>query len=221
MNLDAERLPEGGPCSSPPSPLAAIRSWMSSPVATVREGALASEIEQVLSSRKVSAVPVVDAEGTLVGIVSSTDLLNAPETPTPTAAQLMTAPVVIARPDEDVGEAAWRMVAAHVHRLVVVDDDQHVVGVLSTSDVLREVMCRPLDEPIRTIMRAPVHPALRGDPGAERTSFETLCLDAGISIQKAAAYAVATDARRILAVEDGHVVGLLTWTDLIGALSRT
>jgi acetoin utilization protein AcuB len=55
---------------------APISSIMSSDVIAVEVEADAAEIVDLMLDRKIGAVPVVDAEGTLVGIVSYVDLLR-------------------------------------------------------------------------------------------------------------------------------------------------
>ena len=52
-----------------------IRNVMTTDVATVRESALFKDIVRVLDQRDVSAVPVLDADGRVIGVVSNADLL--------------------------------------------------------------------------------------------------------------------------------------------------
>jgi 5'-AMP-activated protein kinase regulatory gamma subunit len=49
-----------------------------------------------------------------------------------------------------------RIVKAEVHRLVVVDDDEHVIGVLSLSDLLYYIVIRPTKTTTATNMTMPV-----------------------------------------------------------------
>jgi CBS domain-containing protein len=257
--------PRGGAIAPPP---ATVRSRMSAPAITVRADARSDEIDRLLDVHAISALPVVDAEGKLVGIVATTDLLASPVGSTLRASELMSSPVIVARPDEILEEAAWRMVAGRVHRLVVVDREDRVLGVLSSRDVLEEVMSRRIEDPIRTVMSTPVEsiaigdtidealvrlrsanvhglvvvdgtapvgvftqaealtsrrlsPSLRAStPVEEVMSYETLCLDASTPVRRAAAYAVAMNARRILVVESKHLVGILSCIDLVGVLAR-
>lgn len=63
------------------------------------------------------------------------------------AADLMTSPPIVIRPDESVQHAARLMYERGVKRLLVVDDAGHLLGIVSRSDVLG-VFSRP-DEEIR------------------------------------------------------------------------
>lgn len=241
---------------------------MTTPARTVRPDARAGEVMKLLEERAISAVPVVD-DDRLIGIVSSTDLVRALAADTDrsvTAADVMTAPVVVATPDEPLDHAAWRLVAARVHRLVVTENERPV-GILSARDILAELVRRRPAAPIRAIMTAPVEtvtvgdtideaiaklasagvhgivvldgtfpvgvftqaealttrhfpPALRQRPVEDVMSYETICLDASTPIHRAAAYAMAMNVRRILVVENKHLVGILSSVDLVGVLAR-
>jgi len=137
---------------------------MTTPAQTVRLDARAADIMKLLEDRAISAVPVVDG-GRLTGIVSTTDLVRALATnadPSLPANRVMTAPVVVASPDEPLDEAAWRLVAARVHRLIVTEHDRPI-GVLSARDILAELVRRRPTEPIRAIMTTPVETVAVGD----------------------------------------------------------
>jgi CBS domain-containing protein len=131
-----------------------VRDIMSHPVFTVRptdpiEGAAA-----LLADRRITAAPVVDDDGRLVGIVSEGDLLRdrVPENPTAhlrpvtvhhdrpqVVAQVMTLKVVTAWLDEDVSDVAHTMLG-HDVRSVPVLDGGRLVGIVSRRDLLRTVV---------------------------------------------------------------------------------
>src|SRR5438093_6998667 len=123
----------------------------------------------LMVSKHLGALPVVDEEGRLLGIVSEADLLpkeakgwlenpwgpgifiweqfKLEEALKPdkayslTAADLMTAPVEVACPGEPLRSAARRMVDGKLRRLPVIDDGR-LVGILTRGDILR-VFARP------------------------------------------------------------------------------
>jgi CBS domain-containing protein len=121
------------------------------------------EIVRRMHEHRVSAVPVVDEDEVLVGIVSEGDLIlkEDPELDGEgrlfessqrridrskaaglTATDVQSAPVVTVGPDAPIGEAARLMHERHVKRLPVVDDEQHVIGIVSRPDLLK-VFLRP------------------------------------------------------------------------------
>jgi len=126
------------------------------------------EIVDILELHNINAVPVVDDDDRVVGLVSSADLItkieyagrrgalpfDRPHTrrgrakATGTAAgDVMTAPVVTVHRATSVVDAAKTMDEGHLKRLPVVDDTGRLVGMVTRRDLLR-VFLRP-DEQIR------------------------------------------------------------------------
>lgn len=111
----------------------------------IRSDAPLSEAARLMDANRISGLPVIDAGGELVGVISQTDLVNARVTQhlwanwTGLAVRhLMTSPPVTVRPSATLEIAARRMERHRVHRLVVVTDDDplEAIGVLSTSDLV-------------------------------------------------------------------------------------
>ncbi|MEV5379353.1 CBS domain-containing protein [Streptomyces nondiastaticus] len=129
-----------------------VGQLMTREVARVQRGTVFREIVAVLKENDVTAVPVVDAAGCPVGVVSEADLLAGGEgaggTAATTAEALMTSPAVCARPEWSFVEAAQVMKRHHVKRLPVVDEAGRLVGIVSRGDLL-SVFLRP-DHAIRT-----------------------------------------------------------------------
>jgi CBS domain-containing protein len=128
-------------------------------VVSVREQAQYKEIILVMRERAFSACPVLNADDTVVGVVSEDDLLvkeaysgpkgrsgfparilDKPKATGLTACQLMTHPAISIRPDAPVAEAARIMHAKHVKRLPValslLDAIRKVDGVVAVRDRL-------------------------------------------------------------------------------------
>ncbi|MEO3863765.1 CBS domain-containing protein [Acrocarpospora sp. B8E8] len=124
------------------------------------------QVASTLADNKISAVPVLDAAGDVAGVISEADLLRKEEfrelyyrecyeSPSRirndrapgfdarrkaqalTAADLMTSPAVTIRPDTSVVRAVRVMDEQRVKRLLVVDDEGRLAGVISRSDLLR------------------------------------------------------------------------------------
>jgi CBS domain-containing protein len=117
------------------------------PIVLTTDEALQAAARQ-LEECEISGAPVVDASGQLVGVLSETDLVRARATehlwrrwPGLKVRHLMHSPVLTADRTMTVAEAAKLMEQAHVHRLVVVADDQATpIGILSTSDLVRAMV---------------------------------------------------------------------------------
>jgi CBS-domain-containing membrane protein len=146
-----------------------VKDLMTTQVVTVGPETPFKEIVALLAEHRVSAVPVVDDDRHVLGIVSEADLLLKEEFPEPdldiplfwtkrrrlerekaagaTARDLMSSVVVSTAPEATVAEAARRMHAAGVKRLPVIDEDGRLVGIVGRGDLLK-VFNRP-DQAIR------------------------------------------------------------------------
>ncbi|GAA4659497.1 MULTISPECIES: CBS domain-containing protein [Amycolatopsis] len=127
-----------------------VRDLMTTAVRSVRRTTPVKDVVGILVGAGISAVPVVDDERTVVGVVSEADLMDK-EVPAGrwagryrrarssarTAEDLMAAPVSTIGPEESIVEAARRMSRRHVKRLPVVDRYGKLEGVLSRSDIVR------------------------------------------------------------------------------------
>ena len=141
-------------------PEAAIRTRdvMSRPVTTLREEMTVGAAVKVMRARKIRHLPVLDDEGSLVGMVSDRDLRQAtvdPAAPPELKAlsqslnarplkDVMTWGSITAKPETGIREAARLMYANTIGALPVVDRGR-VVGVLTASDVLKTLV-RMIDE---------------------------------------------------------------------------
>ncbi|NGM12890.1 CBS domain-containing protein [Verrucosispora sioxanthis] len=137
---------------------------MTGDVVSVRPDTSYREVVDTLMGRGVSAAPVVDPDGRVLGVVSEADLLHkieaagderhrriigvrrvAAKAQATVAADLMTVPAVVVEPTASVAAAARRMEAARVKRMPVVDADRRLVGIVSRRDLLR-IHTRPDEE---------------------------------------------------------------------------
>jgi acetoin utilization protein AcuB len=103
----------------------------------------------MLAEQHVSGLPVIDHRGRLVGVLSTTDVLDLlaesldserrgvvlEET---LVREIMTAKPITVDPDTDVHEAARQMLYGEIHRLFV-EYDQALVGVITQSDIVSAV----------------------------------------------------------------------------------
>ncbi len=146
-----------------------VRDVMTDDVATVGVDCDVHELEKLLVERGIHGAPVVDGELRLVGVVSQTDLLSwhyelgvdgstfyqdsdvkvgeasdigslrVTDIKQASVTEVMSPVTHVIGPDESAGYAASRMMELGVHRLIVVDDRHHVVGIVSAMDLLRLV----------------------------------------------------------------------------------
>ncbi|MFJ2032220.1 CBS domain-containing protein [Streptosporangium sp. NPDC087985] len=154
-----------------------VKDVMTTEVASVNGSTPFKDVAEVLIAHGVSAVPVVDGEGHVLGIVSEADLLHKEEfreryyhegyqpplrarlrhrlSPKSgdgrekargdTAAELMTAPAITVRPHVSIVTAMRLMEEHGVKRLVVVDDEEILQGIVSRIDLLKVFLRSDLD----------------------------------------------------------------------------
>ena len=126
-----------------------VSEVMQGEVETVSAEAPVSDILLAFADSRISALPVMDPEGRLVGVISKTDILAAEEDAQrepardrlfegTVARDLMTSPALTIPPDASVRDAAQQMLSAGVHRLFVTAGEGPV-GVISITDILRAV----------------------------------------------------------------------------------
>ena len=126
-----------------------VAELMQRNVKSIRGEASVAEAILTLADGHISGLPVVDASGKMVGVLSSSDLLAAEaETGDESSRQallentevqeIMTRRPYTVAPTAEVREAAQQMLYGDVHRLFVTDGDE-VVGVISTTDIVRAV----------------------------------------------------------------------------------
>lgn len=125
------------------------RDIMTSPVITVSLDAPADHIAEMLTRYRISAVPVVDEVGTVLGLVSEYDLLAKPAA---LARDLMSTAVITVSSDSAVGDVRHLLIDRCIGRVPVVDQGR-LVGIVSRGDVVvlmaTEWVCLVCGQPVR------------------------------------------------------------------------
>ncbi len=141
-----------------------VSDVMTQEVVTIEEGTEFREIERRLADHHVSALPVIDVNGGVTGVVSESDLLLKLEAigtgqmasrtrrghgkgSAATAGRLMTSPAVTIGTGQPLAAAARLMRTHRIHQLPVVHDGR-LVGMLSRGDLLKAFLRS--DEDLRT-----------------------------------------------------------------------
>jgi CBS domain-containing protein len=138
------------------------REFMSVPVVSVRADATFKDVVEQMVAHNVSGVPVIDHSGTLVGILSESDILAQlmpgkpeggllglldPFAQTPwtthkltahTAAEIMTTQVITAGPKASFRELVYLMTAHDVNRIPIVEGGR-VIGIVTRADLLKAI----------------------------------------------------------------------------------
>ncbi|MEU3344678.1 CBS domain-containing protein [Streptomyces sp. NPDC006700] len=149
-----------------------VSDVMTHTVVAVGRDAPFKEIINLMAQWKVSALPVLEGEGRVIGVVSEADLLPKEEfrdsdpdrftqlrrlpdlakAGAVTAGELMTSPAVTVHSDATLAEAARIMAQRRVKRLPVVTGGGLLEGMVSRGDLLK-VFMRPDDDLAEEIRR--------------------------------------------------------------------
>jgi CBS domain-containing protein len=137
-----------------------VKDVMTTDVLTVRADASLKDAAALMAARGISGVPVVDAGGQVVGVLSEGDILFKETGPAEkasflarwlppqdpqleaklaarTAGEAMSAPATTIAPNRPLAEAAKTMIDQGIKRLPVVDVDGKLVGIVTRADLVR------------------------------------------------------------------------------------
>ena len=145
------------------------RELMTTPFVAVQADDPVEKVGSVLLESGHHSLPVLDKDGRLVGMIGERDLIDAHRRvhlPTlvtildaliplggmheykeelrkvtaVTAAQLASSQVITAAPDEDADAVAEKLLRKDIHAVPVVDGEKRVIGIITRSDVLRNLL---------------------------------------------------------------------------------
>lgn len=208
-------------------------------VITVAPGDPIRRVVEVLLDRDFTALPVVDANRKVVGVISDTDLLERGgisvalnlrrvaaseaagvlreglDDSSRTVREVMTTEVVSVSPQASLGAAAKLMVARKLKRLPVIDADGRLTGMIGRLDLLNTIAAVQLPQ---------WHPEAY-KPGVGGTVGDVMATDvASVAPDAALAQLLETlvgSRHRCVIVVDGarHVAGIIADSDLVSRVS--
>ncbi len=117
---------------------------MTANIITVKKDVLLTEAIALLLRWHISALPVVDDENKMVGIISEIDLVNltfdgnAADT---IVEEVMVTDIVSFSPNTELADLVRTFSKRHLRRVPIIDKGK-VVGIVSRRDILREMLRR-------------------------------------------------------------------------------
>jgi len=115
---------------------------MSRNVVTATKDLVLTQVIELLLEHNVSCLPVVDDEGTLLGVITEYDLINfalSGEADRTTVGESMSTNLMTFAPDDDLETIVNTCVTRRLHRAPVVESGK-LVGIISRRDILREML---------------------------------------------------------------------------------
>jgi acetoin utilization protein AcuB len=139
-----------------PKPALLAQDIMTSPVTWLPSDSTLLEAWTIMNRKGIHHLPVTSIHGTLVGMISNHDLLphahelESVDSPGPFAwhklASIMNSRVLSATPTTEIREIAHVMLDEQVSAIPILDSSRQLVGILTTSDILRAIVHRsPLE----------------------------------------------------------------------------
>lgn len=128
-----------------------VRDKMTTPALTLSAATVFQEALNVMKEHKIRRIPIVNSREQLIGIVSERDLLHAAPSPASSLNiwemnyllsklklnDLMTKQVITVTPATPIREAASLMIQHKVGGLPVLDEERHVIGVITETDIFK------------------------------------------------------------------------------------
>lgn len=211
---------------------------------TLRETTPLAEAAAVMADRGLKRIPVVDAQQRLVGMVSRSDLLatvaeglrQRPATPIrqpdgapKTVGEIMITDVPTVQPDTPLAETLDRLLETDKRRVIVVDGERRVVGIITDGDVMRRAAKRVRPGALRALAawfgggaRPPgLEVAAEGRTAADVMTSPVVTLPTNAPIADAVRLMMAHKIKRIPIIDaDGRLVGMVGRAGVLAALSR-
>jgi CBS domain-containing protein len=209
-------------------------------VATLHPGSPITAVVELLLDKDFTAVPVVDDQDKVVGMVSDNDLLtrggmkvtislkratdldyvrglhDSLENPHHKVSEVMTRQVVTITPDAILARAARLMVEKHLKRLPVVDSDGKLVGILGRLDILNTIAAVHLPQ-----WHPEAHPVGEQATVAEVMTRKVPTVHDSAIVEEIFELLVSSSHKRVVVVDDRRqVVGIIADSDLMSRVSR-
>ena len=198
------------------------------PVAIVDTDTLAAATH-LMADRRLKRLPVTDRDGRLVGVISRADVLRAVGETFPhdaaegagrpgalTVAEVMRRDAPTVRAGADLAALLDAVVSTRLNRAVVLDDDGHVIGIVTDADVVRSV--DPASGVLGALMRTAGRPSGAGMTAGQVATRSAATVGPGTTIAEAARIMVERN-RKVLCVtdDDGALLGIVDRADLLRA----
>ncbi|MBT8196471.1 MAG: CBS domain-containing protein [Bacteroidia bacterium] len=112
-----------------------IAEIMKSPVVVTQKNRAITHVRGLLERKDINAVPVLEMDGEIRGIITSNDIAKVHDDTKPVE-EFMTKKVHVALKETSAKDAARMMMKHHCHHIVVMEDGQ-VIGMVSSMDIVK------------------------------------------------------------------------------------
>jgi CBS domain-containing protein len=193
-----------------------VRAIMTQQIETLPDSARIADAVNIIVTKKIGGLPVVDERGILNGIVTERDVMRvlAGEKSTLVVEDVMTSSLRVTRPDCPIAEVTRDMTQHRFRRLPVVSDDV-LYGIITATDIMRylgsrEVFSRLSTGDVSEVMGLPIRTLIAGN--LFTTTPEK-------SINDAARDMLEQNIGALPVIEGTSLIGLVSEFDLVRAFA--
>jgi len=211
---------------------------MTTPVETIQATATAIEAATRMVHRGLKRLPVVDKQGRLVGMLSRIDILRAmtdtlpaeehPPVPicaTDLISAAMTRDVPRLSPEAPLSDVAAAIVGSPVRQVIVVDEEEHPLGVITDGMLIRWAEQRQQGGLVRALLRyfVPQEALSLDDATTARDIIQPVkTIRADTPVSDVLHHMVAEGVKRLVVVdEEGRMIGIADRQQMLNALLGT
>jgi len=194
-----------------------VRTIMTPRPETLPKDARIIDALELIVGKKIGGLPIVDADGILLGILTERDVLRmlAAEHSPLHVEDVMSSSLRVIAPDSPIGTATRDMTKYRFRRLPVVSDDV-LFGIITATDIMRylgsrEVFSRITTGNIAEVMNFPVRTLMAGS---------LITTTPRMPINEVAQEMLKKNIGALPVIENSHLVGLVTEFDLVRAFSE-
>ena len=194
-----------------------VRTIMTPRPETLPENARVIDALELIVGKKIGELPIVDADGVLLGIITERDVLRmlAAEHSPLYVEDVMSSSLRVIAPDSPIVTATKDMTKYRFRRLPVVSDDV-LFGIITATDIMRylgsrEVFARITTGNVAEVMNLPVRTLMAGS---------LITTTPRTPVNEAAQEMLKKNIGALPVIENSRLVGLVTEFDLVRAFSE-
>lgn len=113
-----------------------LKTLSSNSLITISEGATLDDAQILMKEKRIRHLPILDANDAIVGVLSQSDIRSGLKTQTMTVEMLMTSPVQALNQSTSLRTAILKMLEMKISCLLITNNDDDVVGIVTTDDLL-------------------------------------------------------------------------------------
>lgn len=113
-----------------------LKAMTSSSLITIPTGASLDDAQAMMKEKRIRHLPIVDEKNTIIGVLSQSDIRAGLNTENMSVEMLMTSPVQALDQQTSLRSAIMKMLELKISCLLITNNSDDVVGIVTTDDLL-------------------------------------------------------------------------------------